>query len=155
MSWTIPRTWVTNELVTADMLNEQLRDNLVALKSPAFAAQGLDRNWSTTATSWVEVDAPNLRLTLQTQGGNVLVGWAATLSISTSSYHYYLGVKMDTGSTMYVAQANLANYHPSGGAVWLRNVPAGTHTFYLMAYVTAGTFLLVAGRGQFWAQEVS
>ena len=28
MAWTTPRTWATNELVTAALLNEQLRDNL-------------------------------------------------------------------------------------------------------------------------------
>jgi len=31
MAWTSPRTWVTGEIVTAAMLNEQLRDNLVVL----------------------------------------------------------------------------------------------------------------------------
>lgn len=28
MAWTAPRTWSTSEVVTADLLNEQLRDNL-------------------------------------------------------------------------------------------------------------------------------
>lgn len=29
MAWTAPRTWVAAEILTADMLNEQLRDNLL------------------------------------------------------------------------------------------------------------------------------
>lgn len=31
MAWTTPRTWATSEMVTAALLNEQLRDNLVDL----------------------------------------------------------------------------------------------------------------------------
>lgn len=31
MSWTTPRTWAPGELVTAAMLNQHLRDNLVAI----------------------------------------------------------------------------------------------------------------------------
>lgn len=33
MSWTTPKTWATDDLVTAALLNEQLRDNLNALMS--------------------------------------------------------------------------------------------------------------------------
>jgi len=34
MAWTSPRTWVTGEIVTAAMMNEQLRDNLLYLGDP-------------------------------------------------------------------------------------------------------------------------
>jgi len=34
MGWTSPRTWVTGEIVTAAMLNEQLRDNFLYLGDP-------------------------------------------------------------------------------------------------------------------------
>jgi len=34
MAWTSPKTWVTGEIVTAAMLNEQLRDNLLYLGDP-------------------------------------------------------------------------------------------------------------------------
>lgn len=33
MAWTAPRTWVAGELVTETLLNEQLRDNLLILKT--------------------------------------------------------------------------------------------------------------------------
>lgn len=32
MAWTPPRTWMVGELVGADQLNEQIRDNLAVLK---------------------------------------------------------------------------------------------------------------------------
>lgn len=31
MAWTAPRTWVTGEVVTANLLNVQLRNNLLAI----------------------------------------------------------------------------------------------------------------------------
>jgi hypothetical protein len=36
MAWTTPRTWTTGEVVTAAMMNTQVRDNLLALFSRRF-----------------------------------------------------------------------------------------------------------------------
>lgn len=33
MAWTTPRTWIPGELVTATMMNEQIRDNMSILKT--------------------------------------------------------------------------------------------------------------------------
>jgi len=38
MAWTTPRTWVTGEVVTAAMMNEQVRDNEDYLKAHVDAA---------------------------------------------------------------------------------------------------------------------
>ena len=46
MAWTAPRTWALNDLVTPALLNEQLRDNLLALRTPPTC-----RATQTTATS--------------------------------------------------------------------------------------------------------
>lgn len=45
MAWTTPRTWVTGELITAGMLNTDLRDNLKALGDP----------WTSYTSSWTAV----------------------------------------------------------------------------------------------------
>lgn len=39
MSWTTPRTWNPGELVTANMMNVHVRDNLNALKGESFGVQ--------------------------------------------------------------------------------------------------------------------
>ena len=50
MVWTPPRTWIDEELVTATMLNDQIRDNQVALLGQdgaimtALAGQNLGRD---------------------------------------------------------------------------------------------------------------
>ena len=40
MSWTTPRTWVQGELVTHDLLNTQIRDNLTDLNGRIVAPSG-------------------------------------------------------------------------------------------------------------------
>jgi hypothetical protein len=40
MAWTTPRTWVSGELVKADDLNAQVRDNQTLLKVPIDTATG-------------------------------------------------------------------------------------------------------------------
>lgn len=40
MPWVTPRTWTTAELVTAAMMNEQIRDNLGILKDTVFNDDG-------------------------------------------------------------------------------------------------------------------
>lgn len=41
MAWTTPRTWVAGEVVTASMMNEQVRDNLSYLKDHVDATSGV------------------------------------------------------------------------------------------------------------------
>lgn len=50
MPWTAPRTWTTGELVTAALLNEQLRDNLLALTPPAAGTYTGDGTTNRTIT---------------------------------------------------------------------------------------------------------
>ena len=42
MAWTTPRTWTTNEIVTAAMLNTDVRDNLNALSAHSHSGAGGD-----------------------------------------------------------------------------------------------------------------
>lgn len=44
MAWTTPRTWTTGELVTAAMLNEQVRDNSAYLKAQFDTTTGHDHD---------------------------------------------------------------------------------------------------------------
>lgn len=80
MTWTDPLTWNTGDLVTAVMLNEQIRDNMTYLKNAtAYTQTELDTAYSTTSTSWVDVDSANLKLEATTSGGLVLVGFEASI----------------------------------------------------------------------------
>ena len=49
MSWTSPRTWVDTELVTAAMMNEQVRDNETYLKTASDLAATFSQTQPTRA----------------------------------------------------------------------------------------------------------
>jgi hypothetical protein len=87
MAWTFPKTWFAGELVTADLLNTHLRDNLNVLHAPpkaSYANNGC--NYSTSSTSLVDVDSTNLTLSIDTTGGDVLVMVLATIQITGAAW---------------------------------------------------------------------
>lgn len=52
MSWTNPRTWVTNEVVTSALLNTHIRDNLLAASHPYdFSSNDVEVTNTTNETS--------------------------------------------------------------------------------------------------------
>ena len=75
LAWTTPKTWADDELVTANVMNTHVRDNLNALKAPPTARYELNRtsDYTTTSTSFVDVDGTKLALTITTSGGDVMV----------------------------------------------------------------------------------
>jgi len=102
MPWHTPITWQVNQLVTDTDLNEQVRDNLSYLKqrvdTPASAQYTLNEStdYTTSSSSFVDVDAVRLALTLYTSGSAVLVGFYGTFSASgTTDTLCYLDVALD------------------------------------------------------------
>jgi len=97
MSWSTPRTWVTDEVVTATMMNTHVRDNLNALKAPPTDHYECDEasDYTTTSTTFVDVDATNLALTITTAGGDVMVHFHGMINHGGSYKYVYLDVDVD------------------------------------------------------------
>lgn len=55
MAWTAPRTWVTGEVVTAAMLNQQIRDNELFLYDPPCVRAWRTTNQSLTDSTWTAI----------------------------------------------------------------------------------------------------
>ncbi len=74
-TWTTPKTWATDELVTAALLNTHLRDNLSVLKVPPQASHySLSyAGASTSSSTFVNTDATNLSQTITTKGGRIAI----------------------------------------------------------------------------------
>lgn len=68
-AWTPPRTWVTSELVTASLLNQHLRDNLLYLK---------DQLDDTTVRVYVDTTSRSNGTTVETDLGSYAVPAADT-----------------------------------------------------------------------------
>jgi hypothetical protein len=165
MVWITPKTWSTGEALTASDLNTHLRDNLNALKAPPTAHYELNESadYTTTSTTFVNVDGTKLSLSLTTTGGDVLVCFAGFIQ-STGSHAVYLDLLLDAarvgGNDGIVGIYNGFVTLPL--VYLLTGVSAGAHTIKLQWKVSGGTGTLYAGAGtlnfdmhpQFWAREV-
>jgi hypothetical protein len=170
MAWTTPRTWAVGEAITADLLNEQLRDNLAELKDPPSANYELNEasDYTTTSTSFVDVDATSgkLSLTITTNGGDVLVHFEGAIAINSSNKVYLEididGVPVGGDDGINVGKHGI-NPHVVSFTRLITGLSTGSHTFKLQWKVSAGTATLYAGAGtlgldvhpQFWVRELS
>jgi hypothetical protein len=169
MAWTSPRTWSTdNYIVTANDLDTEVRDNFNYLKAvhdnndSYTADEGSD--YSTTSSSFADVDGTNLSLTITTNGQIVYVGFVGFASASGSgTATIYFNVNVD-GSD-YFSDDGIAQVVPTAerGAVSfvvpITGLSAGSHTFKLR-WKTNQTATLYASsttydvRPMFWVQEI-
>lgn len=133
MAWTTPRTWATNELVTAAMMNEQLRDNLNYLLNPNSFYVASTGTYTTTSTSPVLVNAA-LAQAMTTYGGAVLLGASFRFEHTTTSDIY---ISHDGGNHLLGTRVAAAGYYAF--TVLKRGIAAGAHTFQLYWDVASGT----------------
>jgi hypothetical protein len=173
MAWVTPKTdYLTGDLVTAQEMNN-IGTNLDWLKNEGDGYT-LDEasDYSTTSTSFVDIDATNLALTITTEGGDVLIGVNLTLYRSGSADNVYIDVHESVSNARLggddgMAATYVENTIPSRqiGFVWLaEGLSAGSHTFKLQWKTRVGTEQKIAsGAGisdkdlhpQFWVREVS
>lgn len=171
MSWTTPRTWVTDELVTASVMNAHLRDNLNALKSPPSAQYVCDEasDYVTTSQTFVSVDSTNLKKTITTHGGDVMVHFhGAAGNDSDGRLYFDIGIDLAGGGSRHAGNDGAlvvygGHLAPVSFVRLISSLSAGAHTFELMWRVEQGSGYLYAGAGttakdvhpQFWVREVS
>ena len=86
ISWTAPRTYVANEIVTAALLNVDLRDNLTALSTHAHAGAAGDGNDELSGLDVLAFDdlaaSPSVAGRLQRNGVNLEWYGAAVVAIT-------------------------------------------------------------------------
>lgn len=165
--WTTPATYSTGQLVTANDLN-LIRDNLEFLKTPPFASYLLnDSDYTTTSSSFVNVDNVKLSLTVTTYGGPVLIGFYASVYNATAGARIAFDVEIDgvrvAGDDGLVITTVSSTVSSASFLVWKTGLSAASHTFKLQWKSSAGTATLYAGQGssgwrvhsQFWVKELS
>lgn len=147
MAWTTPITW-QSQLVTVAQFNEQIRDNLNALKNPPSARAAIDEsaNYNTTSLTFTGVDTTEGKFlhTITTHGGDVFVFFAVTLTCD-EVQHVHFDVRMDTDTFaggddgLLSARINSANEVVCvTGVAYFEAPDAGSHIFRLMWKVTGG-----------------
>ena len=143
MPWTTPKTWADNELVTAALMNAQLRDNLEYLKARTGGVVYRGPNGgglSTNATSYVTVPGFSITKTIKT--GQVLVLFNGTFTLYTSvSATGKVSLHIDGVDTKEIlsltasSNTNRAAY----GALLLTGISDGSHVFDLRWKQSGGT----------------
>lgn len=169
MAWTTPKTW-TNVLSSAADFNEQIRDNLLALKQPPTAHYEANESsdYNTFSTTYANIDS-DWSFTVTTHGGDVLIGLAAVAS--TIGAFALLDVVVDGTRIANNTSGGIRRIElSSGGNVsflrWIRGLSAGSHTFTLQWKHSSGgvnSATMRAGSGlaaqdvhpRFWVREVS
>lgn len=168
MAWTEPITW-TNVLSDASDFNEQIRDNLLALKQPPtshYEANELS-NYSTFSTTYANLDS-DWSFSFSSNGGDLLIGLAAC---ATGLDFGLLDVLIDStrianntsGGIRKIVSSNTTNV---SFLRWVRGLPAGTYTITLQWKNNSGganSNTMRAGAGtvnedvhpRFWVREVS
>lgn len=152
MAWTTPKTW-SAETLTSDDLNTYVRDNQTHLytrlgNQTDYIADEVS-DYSTTSTSFVDIDATNLALTITTNGGNVLVIFNCNpdptafiqFNVAVDGVDYFAD---DGGAFIHVT----GTYGVLATPVWLiEGLSAGSHTFKMRFKVNSGTGIVYAGAG--------
>lgn len=141
-SYSSPRTWVTGETVTATLMNDEIRDNVGALKSPAHGYCNLDEatDYTTTSTSFSDIDSTDLSMTLTTAGGKLICWFTGVVTVTAN--RVALNVSID-GTNQFAddglidAGSQLSGGTPITFIAILENVSAASHVFRLRWKVTA------------------
>lgn len=172
-TWSSVYTWSAGEQLTASKFNTHLRDKFTALKTPAHGYSILNEasDYTTTSTSFTDIDATDLALTVTVGPGKILVGFSATVANSTAGNS--AGVTLELlvdGVAVGGDDGILKVASPAAAAqvciAFTRILPApgaGSHTFKLQWKVGAGTATMFSGAGtsgadlhpQFWVLEAA
>ncbi len=172
MAWTTPDTRSAGDVLSAAAYNTYLRDNLSYLFSgrPKFSIlrdNGAD--YSTTSTSFVEVDGTNLKGTLTIAGSAVLLGFTCQFKYQTpTAYLDFIvdGVRVGAaGADGLIHSVSAAAYSKPFGCflALVTGLSVGAHTFKVVWKSSGGTSVIHSGNGvsgedfipHFWGIEVA
>lgn len=159
---------------TRDQANTYIRDNLLALKYPpcaVYTSVGHSADYSTTNTSFEDVDATNLALTIAVAGNgaagasDVFCWLTGTVYSSTAIRIYFRiledGVALNADDGLLTSEGS--GVRPISFPFLRVNAAIGSHTYKLSWKVSSGTGVLLANAGtstrdcrtQFGVRELS
>jgi len=166
MAWTSPKTWTSEPLTSLD-LNTYVRDNQKYLRerldtSVSRLLDG-DGTLNSTATNFVDVDENLLALQLDTNGGEVLLGFVGSVRSHRSGGTIFFNVAVD--GVDYVQDDGIMRVYIQGAlrdkpmsfVMLISGLSAGQHSFKLRWKVAPShTARMDISRlhPQFWAKEI-
>jgi hypothetical protein len=158
MPWTDPTEWEIGDVITEERLNEEIRDNLLVLKSmPHVEYLGPLLTKGIASGSFINIDATylNFNLTVEWDNAIVEIGLVASGGWSGSGGTLWTDVEVD-GTRIGDATNGLA---ATSAAVYAGNVgftaivtglTQGVHTFKAQFKCGSGGIMV----RQFWVRQV-
>lgn len=158
-TWATPKTWATGDALTATNMNDELRDELNALYSPAHGYGEVDEaaNVTIASTSWSDVDSTNLSMTVTTSGNPVLVMFIVNAFYSSGTGDGFICFDIDCDGTAAAGDDGIAQVMINSGGTPLTEpvtvfatfsgLTAASHTFKLRwkrftsSTVTGGVYM--------------
>lgn len=153
MTWQGTKTWAPLEPGRSTDFNTYISDNLDYLLNRPVAIQLVNEgaDYTTSSSTFADVDATDLSKTITTNGGDVLVAFLCSV-INSSQRATYLDLDVDgarqggnDGLACTVAAADLPSALPLFCLV--TGLAAGSHTFKIQWKRSAGTSTMYAGAG--------
>ena len=156
-TWVSPRTWTAGELITASIMNTHVRDQLTALKTPAggYSIINEGADYTTTSTSFVDVDATDLIITFTTGGGDVLLFFTGSAIHSVLTGRIYFDIHESVSAArlggddglLEVAISNTSSVVNATFCYRAVGLTAVSHAFKVQWKTSAATATLYAGAG--------
>lgn len=166
MAWTAPRTWVTNETVTASHMNTHVRDNMLETAPAKATTSGgfivtvgvneviqrtpipaqVATSQTTTSTSYTDLTTAGPAVT-EVTGTRALVSISALIQNNTAGGETWMAVTVSGASAVSAADGlglSLQSYTGGGKASIGRTIiysglTQGTNTFTAKYRVSTGT----------------
>lgn len=152
-AWTTPITWTAGMVPGATEFNEQIRDNLNALKNPPFAATAYlptadSYAWSSSGFTGINTA---ITLTVTTQGGTVFAYFQGEV---TTVGAYWIDVEYD-GTALGDAALGQGRNTPLPMMLPITGLASGSHTFRpIWRGDNANNIEMQSGRYiHFWVRE--
>jgi hypothetical protein len=140
MAWTAPRTWVVSEIVTAALLNAQIRDNELDLDARTTMVQSpVTTSQTTTSTTYTDLATAGPAVTL-TVGTQMLVTVGCQLTNNTAADGALMSFAMTGAAT--VAAGDDRAFGVGGFSGSLPNL-IGSRT-WLVTGLTPGSYTVKA-----------
>jgi hypothetical protein len=152
MAWTAPPSFSTGELVPASKMQIISDDLSYLLNRPKGAVlRDNGSNYTTTSTSFVDVDATNLKITITLSGSAVAVGFTGVTALDNTGVTYWDidvdGTRQGAAGTDGLYATNLGTPNASM-YILVTGLSTGSHTFKLKWKTTSPrTSSLYSGNG--------
>lgn len=133
--WSIPRTWVADEIPPTAIFNAHIRDQMLHIKSPPVGMSALAANVTITATTFTNVNTA-LNVGLTTYGGILEVNGAGGGAGDRTYVDVAVdGTRVGPGSNGLIDAAGTGNRSFN---VRVTGIASGAHVIALQAKVDGG-----------------